>query len=129
MLIEHSIVLVMIGLAIIALTLDMVRRRILLTNYSLFWVFLGCIFILWGVVPSLLFRFAHWFGIHHITLVLFTIFVFLFLEILHTGSILTLHSRRQIEIIQQLALLEWRLRKLSQTLSCREKEKESDEQG
>ena len=108
----QRIVLLLLGLSILALTLELIRRRRLREEYAVLWVCTGIMILVFVVMPNILFSVAAWLGLDHGVLMTFLCFLFLAAIVLHYSVVISRHSEREKHLAQELALLRDELEKL-----------------
>jgi hypothetical protein len=108
----QRIVLLLLGLSILAMTLELIRRRRLREEYAVLWVCTGIMILVLVVMPNILFSVAAWLGLDHGVLMTFLCFLFLAAIVLHYSVVISRHSEREKHLAQELALLRDELEKL-----------------
>jgi len=108
----QRIVLLLLGLGILALTLELIRRRRLREEYAVLWVCTGIMILVFVVMPNILFSVAAWIGLDHGVLMTFLCFLFLAAIVMHYSVVISRHSEREKHLAQELALLRDELEKL-----------------
>ncbi|WP_438433464.1 DUF2304 domain-containing protein [Gorillibacterium sp. sgz500922] len=93
-------------LLFLGFVIEMIRRRKISERYSLLWLILGLIMLLFSVFPKLLNGIASAMGIIYGTSLLFFIgFLFSLVFILHLTTVITKLDRKMTRLTQELALL------------------------
>ncbi|MER3415618.1 MAG: hypothetical protein C4297_05325 [Gemmataceae bacterium] len=100
------------GLAAFVLTVYWVRSRDLKEKYALCWIAVASILLLCGLFPQTLMTLAQWLHLSYPAAVLFLALGIIYLFALGVSVSLTHYHRRQNRLMQQLALLEARVREL-----------------
>jgi len=108
----QRIVLLLLGLGILALTLELIRRRRLREEYAVLWVCTGIMILFFVVMPNVLFSVGAWLSLDHGVLMTFLCFLFLAAIVLHYSVVISRHSEREKHLAQELALLRDELEKL-----------------
>ena len=108
----QRIVLVVLGLGLLALTLNLIRKRHLREEYAVLWVATSVMILLFVLFSGLLFRVAAWLNLDHVVLMLLIVFVFLMAIVLHYSVVISRHSEREKGLSQELALLKDELENL-----------------
>jgi hypothetical protein len=108
----QRIVLLLLGLSILALTLELIRRRRLREEYAVLWVCTGIMILVLVVMPNILFSVAEWLLLDRGVLMTFLCFLFLAAIVLHYSVVISRHSEREKHLAQELALLRDELAKL-----------------
>ncbi|MBM4017638.1 MAG: DUF2304 domain-containing protein [Planctomycetes bacterium] len=105
-------VLLLMGLGVLGLTLELIRRRRLREEYAVLWVCTGIMILVFVVMPNILFSVAAWFSLDHSVLMTLACFAFLAAIVLHYSVVISRHSEREKHLTQELALLRDELEKL-----------------
>lgn len=89
--------------------IEMIRRRRISERYSLLWLFLGFVMLLFSLFPSLLNKISQAMGVVYGTSLLFFFgFLFSIIFILHLTTVITKLDRKMTRLTQELALLKSR---------------------
>jgi len=108
----QRIVLLVLALGMLALTLELIRRRRLREEYAVLWVCTGIMILVFVVMPNLLFTLSDWLQLDRGVLMTFVCFLFLAAIVLHYSVVISKHSEREKHLTQELALLRDELEKL-----------------
>ena len=108
----QRIVLLVLALGMLALTLELIRRRRLREEYAVLWVCTGIMILVFVVMPNLLFTMSGWLQLDRGVLMTFVCFLFLAAIVLHYSVVISKHSEREKHLTQELALLRDELEKL-----------------
>ncbi len=108
----QRIVVLVLGLGLLALTLNLIRKRRLREEYAVLWVMTSVMILLFVLFSGVLFRVAAWLRLDHEVLMLLIVFVFLAAIVLHYSVVISKHSEREKGLSQELALLKDDLEKL-----------------
>jgi len=73
----------------------------------------GTVLLTFALFPGLLYAISDLLGLHHLTTMLLVTFLFLLAIVLHFSTVISQHARRETELAQRLAILEWKLDKVS----------------
>lgn len=93
-------------LLFLGFVIEMIRRRKISERYSLLWLILGLIMLIFSLFPGLLNGLASAMGIVYGTSLLFFIgFLFSLVFILHLTTVITKLDRKMTRLTQELALL------------------------
>lgn len=103
----------LLGAGLLLITLEFIRRRKLLEEYSLLWLLTALVIVLFVLFPQVLYRLSAALQLHHLTTMLLVTFSFLLLIVLHYSTAISQMSERQTELSQQIALLTWQLEQVS----------------
>ena len=107
-------ILALLGVGLLAFTLELIRRRRLREEYSLLWLLTGVVLLLFVVFPDVLYWISEALHLYHLTTMLMVAFLFLLLIVLHYSTVISQISERETELAQQVALLSWQVEKLSE---------------
>ena len=102
-----------LGLGIILLTVELIRRDLLRMSYALLWLASGAVVVFVGLFPSVLEGLGRLTGMNYHTAMQFCIFGFLLLLMMQFSIIISRLSHRHKLLAQELALLREDLRQLS----------------
>ena len=103
------------SLSLLALVLELVRRRKLSEAYSLLWLMTAVILVILSLWRGLLDVLANLLGIFYPPTALFIVgFGFVLLILLQFSVLASRLSEENRRVIQRLAILDWRLRKLEE---------------
>jgi len=106
------------SLGLLALVVELVRRRKLGEAYSLLWLLTGVILLILSLWRELLDFLASLVGIFYPPTALFVVgFGFVLLILLQFSVAVSRLSDENRSLIQRLAILDWRLRQLEKALS------------
>ncbi|HUU92866.1 MAG TPA: DUF2304 domain-containing protein [Phycisphaerae bacterium] len=108
----QRIVLLVLGLGLLGLTLNLIRRRRLREEYAVLWVATSIVTLLFVLFSGALFDVATWLNLDHVVLMLLIVFVFLVAIMLHYSVVISRHSEREKGLSQEVALLKDELDKL-----------------
>jgi len=108
----QRIVLLLLGLGMLGLTLELIRRRRLREEYAVLWVCTGIMILVFVAMPNMLFAVAGWLQLDRGVLMTFSCFLFLAAIVLHYSVVISRHSEREKHLAQELALLRDELEKL-----------------
>ena len=96
-------------LIFLGFVVEMIRQRRISERYSLLWLILGFVMLLFSLFPTMLNRISQAIGIVYGTSLLFFIgFLFSLVFILHLTTVLTKLDRKMTRLTQELALLKSR---------------------
>ena len=129
MLARIEIVAVLGSLCLLAIVLELVRRRQLAEGYSLLWLLTAVALLVLSLWRGLLDVLAHLIGIFSPPTALFVVaFGFVLLILLQFSIVISRLSRGNKQLAQRLAILSWKLRNLeSKTDSELALEEQEDE--
>jgi hypothetical protein len=108
----QRIVLLALGLSMLGLTLELIRRRWLREEYAVLWVCTGIMILVFVVMPNILYMLAGWLQLERSILMTFVCFLFLAAIVMHYSVVISKHSEREKHLAQELALLKDELEKL-----------------
>jgi len=109
---------VLCSLAFLVAVVDLMRRRLLLEQYSLFWLGMAIVILLLSVFHEALNRVASAIGIYYAPSLLFLIgFLFMLGTMLHLTVALSKMMTRSIRIVQEMGILRAELDQALQRLA------------
>jgi hypothetical protein len=108
----QRIVLILMGLVLLGLTLELIRKRRLREEYAVLWVCTGLMLMGLAVMDGALIGLAGWLHLERATLLVLLCFVFLAAIVLHYSVVISRHSEREKNLTQELALMRDELEKL-----------------
>ena len=120
----QRVVIVALSLSILALTVEFIRRKKLLEEYSLLWILASVMIMVFAMVPKFLYSISNLLGLHHLTTMLFIAFLFLLGIVLHFSIIISQHTERETKLAQRLAIVSWRLDAMERTNSGNDSKEE-----
>jgi len=92
---------------------DLIRRQRLRARYSLFWLFVGFIFLVFSIWSSLLNQVATLIGVYSLSNTLFMVgFGGIVIILLHFCVIISTLSVENKKLTQKLSILSWRIEEL-----------------
>ena len=103
-----------LGVAIVVLTVELIRRDLLRTAYALLWLLAGLVVIVVGIFPNVVGWLQRLTGMNYQTAMLFVIFGFVLLLLMQFSVIISRLSHRNKDLAQDLALLRQQLHGLRQ---------------
>ncbi len=102
------------GVLMMAMVLELVRRRSLGERYALLWLLLAATIILLSAWPALLQKLADLLNIYYPPSIIFGLaFVFIFGIMIHFSAVLSRQSKGYNKMVQRLSILEERIRQLA----------------
>jgi len=104
------------GISVFVLTIYWVRNRELSEKYAVVWTFVAFTLLICGFFPNLIIAFAREAHLAYSSAVLFIALAAIYLFCLSVSVALTQHSRRNIRLAQELAIMQNRMERLEQTL-------------
>ena len=112
--IRIQIVAIVGALGLMILVLELVRRQKLGEAYSIIWLILGTIILVFSLFRNLQVMLAHWVGVYYPPSLLLGIMTFLQLGVLlYLCVAISRLENRSRKLAQQLALLEYYLKRVS----------------
>jgi hypothetical protein len=100
------------GVAAFLLTIYWVRSRELREKYAVVWLVVASVLLLCGLFPDIIKRFAEASRLAYASAVLFVALAVIYIFAFTVSVSLSRHYRRNIRLLQELALLEYRIRQL-----------------
>jgi len=108
---------VLLGLAMLALVLNLVRRKRLREQYSLLWIFAAAVLVLCAVFIRTVDRLAHAVGIYYPPAFLFLVAILMVMVLqFHFSTVISNLREQNRSLTQELGLLGAELRDLQRTL-------------
>lgn len=101
-----------IGLSLLLLVLELIRREKLREQYSLLWLFTALAMLVFSLWPGLVYSIAKITGLYYLTALLVVSFIFLVMILLQFSTIISSLADRNKELAQHLAILKWRIQNL-----------------
>ena len=111
----QMIVVASLGIFILLVTIEFIRERKLKEEYSLLWLTVGLVLLLFTLFPNLLYSISKVLFLHYLTTLLMVTFTFLTVIVFHFSIVISKHSEREVELAQKLAILEWKLAQLAKS--------------
>lgn len=108
----QRILLLMLGLALLGVTLELIRKRRLREEYAVLWVCTALMLLAFVVMPGLVFQVAAYLNLDHAVLMMLLCFLFLSAIVMHYSVVITKLSDRAKGLSQELALLKDEMSKL-----------------
>ncbi len=97
---------ILFSIVFVAAVIDLMRRRLLLEQYSLFWLGMGLVIFLLSVFPGVLNSVAVVLGIFYAPSLLFFVgFLFMLLTMLQLTVTLSRLTTRSVRLVQEVAIL------------------------
>lgn len=97
---------ILFSVVFVVAVIDLMRRRLLLEQYSLFWLGMGLVIFLLSVFPAALTRMAVVLGIFYAPSLLFFVgFLFMLLTMLQLTVTLSRLTTRSVRLVQEVAIL------------------------
>ena len=97
---------ILFSIVFVAAVIDLMRRRLLLEQYSLFWLGMGLVIFLLSVFPGVLTSVAVVLGIFYAPSLLFFVgFLFMLLTMLQLTVTLSRLTTRSVRLVQEVAIL------------------------
>lgn len=112
MILRTQLTLGVIGLSLLLLVLELIRREKLREQYSLLWLFTALAMLVFSLWPGLVYFIAKITGLYYLTALLVVSFIFLVMILLQFSTIISSLADRNKELAQHLAILKWRIQNL-----------------
>ena len=104
---------ILFSIVFVVAVVDLMRRRMLLEQYSLFWLGMGLVIFFLSVFPNVLNNLAAVLGIFYAPSLLFFVgFLFLLLTMLQLTVTLSRLTTRSVRLVQEVAILRAQLERL-----------------
>jgi hypothetical protein len=116
----HRIIALSIAAAVLATTIEMIRRRKLREEYAMLWLSTSMILTVLAIFPQIPFFLNQALGINYLTLLTLACFLFLAMIVMHYATAISRDAEHIRQLAQQVALLKEeveRLRKQTQQAS------------
>ena len=110
--ISLRILIACVSLALIWSVIALIKKRKLKVEYSLLWLTMGAVIILFSLWPTLVNKFAETLGIYYLTLIFLVSLSFILLILIHFSTTVSRFSENETTLAQKQAILEWKLKKL-----------------
>ena len=101
-----------VSLALIWSVIVLIKKRRLKVEYSLLWLTMGAVIILFSLWPTLVNKFAETLGIYYLTLIFLVSLSFILLMLIHFSTTVSRLSENETTLAQKQAILEWKLKKV-----------------
>ena len=112
MILRIQLTLGVIGLSLLLLVLELIRRGKLREQYSLLWLFTALVLLVFTFWPGLVGFIAKITGLYYLTALLVVSFLFLVMILLQFSTIISSLADKNKEVAQHLAILKWRIQNL-----------------
>jgi hypothetical protein len=116
----HRIIALSIAAAVLATTVEMIRRRKLREEYAMLWLSTSMILTVLAIFPQIPFFLNQALGINYLTMLMLSCFLFLAMIVMHYATAISRDAEHIRQLAQQVALLKEeveRLRKQTQQAS------------
>ena len=110
------------GITAFLLTLNWVRKRQLREKYAIGWISVALVLLIFGLFPSLVMSFADTAHLSYPSAVLFVALAAIYLFALSVSISISRQYRHNTRLMQEIAILEYRVRYLEQKLGGQEAE-------
>jgi hypothetical protein len=117
---SHRIIALSIAAAVLATTIEMIRRRKLREEYAMLWLSTSMILTVLAIFPQIPFFLNQALGINYLTMLMLSCFLFLAMIVMHYATAISRDAEHIRQLAQQVALLNEeveRLRKQAQQAS------------
>ncbi len=106
---------ILFSIVFVVAVVDLMRRRMLLEQYSLFWLGMGLVIFLLSLFPNVLNNVAAVLGIFYAPSLLFFVgFLFMLLTMLQLTVTLSRLTTRSVRLVQEVAILRAQLEHVQQ---------------
>lgn len=103
-----------VSILLLAIVIELIRRRRLKEEYSLLWLLSGFVILTFSIFPKLLDIIAGMLGMYYLTTLLIISFLFLLLIVLHFSTVISQLSEKNKELAQDFSILDFRFRELDE---------------
>jgi len=118
---------IVVSCVMLMIVVDLIRREKLRARYSLFWLLVGFIFLIFSLWTDLLNLMARIIGIYSLPNALFFIgFVGTVVILLHFSVIISTLSVENKKLIEKLSILSWRVEELEKDTKARRRRKNKE---
>jgi hypothetical protein len=117
---SHRIIALSIAAAVLATTVEMIRRRKLREEYAMLWLSTSLVLTVLAIFPQIPFFLNQALGINYLTMLMLSCFLFLAMIVMHYATAISRDAEHIRQLAQQVALLNEeveRLRKQAQQAS------------
>ena len=126
---QIRLVAILASCIMLIIVVDLIRREKLRARYSLFWLLVGVIFLIFSIWGNLLNLVARTVGIYSLPNALFFIgFVGTVVILLHFSVIISTLSLENKRLIEKLSILSWRVEELEKGRKLRRKNRQTKEE-
>jgi hypothetical protein len=108
----HRIVAMSIAAAVVAATIEMIRRRKLREEYAMLWLGASAVITITAIFPQIPFLLNRWLGITYLTLLVLGCFLFLGMIVMHYATAISRDAEHIRQLAQQVAILQQQLQEL-----------------
>ncbi len=115
-----------VSLVMIWSVITLIKKRRLKVEYSLLWLTMGAVIILFSLWPTLVNKFAETLGIYYLTLIFLVSLSFILLMLIHFSTTVSRLSENETALAQKQAILEWKLKKVMEKSYNLEDHKEEE---
>jgi len=98
-----------LALAVVLVTVEMIRRRKLREEYALLWLVTSLALLVVAVFPNMVIWLATTLHINYLTIVVLGLFLFLAMIVLHLSMVVSRQSEEIRQLAQRIALLDNKL--------------------
>ncbi|MBP8626428.1 MAG: DUF2304 domain-containing protein [Syntrophorhabdaceae bacterium] len=104
----------LISIGFFIVTFEFIRKRYLREEYAILWLLTSLAIALLSLWPGLIEIISRITGFYYITAILIVIFVFLIAILMHYSIVISKMKEMNKELVQQYALLEYKVRELEE---------------
>ena len=112
----QGLILLGASLVVAALTMEMIRRRLLRESYAMLWLLISATLLLFAIEPNLLFWISNKLGLYYLTVVFLVCFLLLMAIVMQYSIVLSRRAEENRQLAQRLALLQHRLEQVERRL-------------
>jgi hypothetical protein len=109
---SHRIIALSIAAAVVATTIEMIRRRKLREEYAMLWLCTSLVLAVTAIFPQIPFWLNQVSGISYLTLLILACFLFLAMIVLHYATAISRDAEHIRQLAQQVALLKQQVQQL-----------------
>lgn len=121
MALKTQIIIIAISIGLLIGIIELIRRKRLKEEYSLFWIVIGLSLLIFSSSSHLLKGFSSFFGIHNPPAALFFMaFILLFLLLIHFSVVISELATLNKDLAEEVSILKWRIANI-QEQKCQQK--------
>lgn len=109
---------ILVGVCLIGIILELIRRKRLREEYALSWLLMGAVIVILGAIPKLLWYVSPLLGVQYPPMLALATGLFLVgVVLLSQGMAISQMSRRNRDLAQQVAIMDWQMAKMRESLA------------
>lgn len=104
------------SLVLFLLIINLIRRENLKEGYSIFWIFISLVMLIFSLFSNVLFRFSELIGIYYAPTALVLILLLgMLLILIHYSVVISNHDKKIKDLAQENGLLKQKIEKISKS--------------